>query len=64
MTTLTLYTPSGVLANAVALKRAVRRLAALGFVVSEDAGARLKYQRFAGEDNTRLAALHRGAATG
>jgi muramoyltetrapeptide carboxypeptidase len=62
MTTLTLYTPSGVLANAVALKRAVRRLAALGFVVSEDAGARLKYQRFAGEDNTRLAALHRVAS--
>ena len=62
MTTLTLYTPSGVLANAVALKRAARRLAALGYTVSEDAAARLKHQRFAGDDETRLAALHRVAA--
>jgi len=62
MTTLTLYTPSGVLANAVALKRAARRLSALGYTVSEDASARLKHQRFAGDDETRLAALHRVAA--
>jgi muramoyltetrapeptide carboxypeptidase len=62
MTELTLFTPSGVLANAVALKRAARRLAALGFVVHEDEGARLKQQRFAGDDETRLAALHRVAA--
>ena len=59
MTTLTLFTPAGVLANAVALKRAARRLTALGFEVSEDAAARLKHQRFAGDDATRLAALHR-----
>jgi muramoyltetrapeptide carboxypeptidase len=62
MTTLTLYTPSGVLANSVALKRAARRLTTLGFTVDEDAGARLKYQRFAGEDEARLAALHRVAS--
>jgi muramoyltetrapeptide carboxypeptidase len=61
MTTLTLYTPSGVLANSVALKRAARRLSALGFTVSEDPAARLKHQRFAGDDETRLAALHRVA---
>ena len=61
MTTLTLYTPSGVLANSVALKRAVRRLTTLGFTVSEDAAARLKHQRFAGDDDTRLAAIHRVA---
>ena len=61
MTTLTLYTPSGVLANSVALKRAARRLANLGFTVSEDAAARLKHQRFAGDDDTRLAAIHRVA---
>ena len=59
MTTLTLFTPAGVLANAVALKRAARRLTALGFEVSEDAAARLKHQRFAGDDAARLAALHR-----
>jgi len=61
MTTLTLYTPSGVLANSVALKRAARRLANLGFTVSEDAAARLKHQRFAGDDDMRLAAIHRVA---
>jgi muramoyltetrapeptide carboxypeptidase len=62
MTTLTLYTPSGVLANAVALKRATRRLTALGFDVHEDEAARLKHQRFAGDDVSRLAALHRVAS--
>ena len=61
MTTLTLFTPAGVLANAVALKRAARRLTALGFEVSEDPAARLKHQRFAGDDAARLAALHRVA---
>ena len=62
MTTLTLYTPSGVLANATALKCAGKRLASLGFDVTEDAAARLKHQRFAGEDDARLAAIHRVAA--
>jgi muramoyltetrapeptide carboxypeptidase len=62
MTTLTLFTPSGVLANAVALRRAARRLKAMGFEVTEDAAARLKKQRFAGDDDARLAALHRVAA--
>jgi muramoyltetrapeptide carboxypeptidase len=62
MTELTLFTPSGVLANAVALKRAVRRLTALGYAVREDEAARLKLQRFAGDDDTRLAALHRVAS--
>jgi muramoyltetrapeptide carboxypeptidase len=61
MTTLTLFTPSGVLANGQALRRAARRLAALGFEVSVDEAALLKHQRFAGDDDARLAALHRVA---
>jgi muramoyltetrapeptide carboxypeptidase len=61
MTTLTLYSPAGVLANSVALKRAARRLAALGYTVSIDPAAPLKHQRFAGDDEARLAALHRVA---
>ena len=61
MTTLTLFTPAGVLANAAALKRAARRLTALGFEVHEDAAARFKHQRFAGDDAARLTALHRVA---
>ena len=59
MTTLTLFTPSGVLANSAAIKRAARRLAALGFEVQIDATALLKHQRFAGDDDARLSALHR-----
>ena len=59
MTTLTLFTPSGALAKAEPLKRAAKRLAQLGFEVSVDADALARHQRFAGDDATRLAALHR-----
>lgn len=62
MTTLTLYTPAGVLAQAQPLKRAAKRLSKLGFEVQIDADALAKQQRFAGDDETRLAALHRVAA--
>ena len=61
MSSLTLFTPSGVLAKAENLKRAAKRLAQLGFEVSTDADALAKHQRFAGDDATRLAALHRVA---
>lgn len=61
MTVLTLYTPAGVLAHAMPLRRAARRLAALGFEVRTDEAALAKHQRFAGDDDTRLAALHRVA---
>lgn len=61
MTSLTLFTPAGVLAQAQPLKRAAKRLAKLGFEVEIDADALSKHQRFAGDDATRLAALHRVA---
>ncbi|MEO7057305.1 MAG: LD-carboxypeptidase, partial [Caldimonas sp.] len=38
------------------------RLGKLGFAVEVDEAARLKQQRFAGDDETRLAAIHRTAA--
>jgi muramoyltetrapeptide carboxypeptidase len=59
MTSLTLFTPAGALANGQNLKRAARRLAQLGFDVTVDADALARHQRFAGDDATRLAALHR-----
>ena len=59
MTSLTLFTPSGVLAKAQPLQRAAKRLTQLGFEVTVDADALSKHQRFAGDDATRLAALHR-----
>jgi muramoyltetrapeptide carboxypeptidase len=58
---LILYTPAGVLPQAQPLRRAAKRLGALGFDVSIDEAALAKHQRFAGDDATRLAALHRVA---
>ena len=60
MTSLILYSPSGVVA-AAPLRRAARRLTALGYAVEIDASALARHQRFAGDDDTRLAALHRVA---
>ena len=61
MTLLTLFTPAGVLASAAPLRLAAKRLKAFGFDVLIDASALAKRQRFAGDDDTRLAALHRVA---
>lgn len=61
MTLLTVYAPSGVELRAPALKLARQRLGALGFDVTLDASVRARYQRFAGDDETRLATLHRVA---
>ena len=59
--TLTIYSPSGVVAKAAAIKLAAKRLGALGFDVQIDVSAAAKFQRFAGDDEVRLAALHRVA---
>ena len=61
MTSLTLYSPAGVLAKATPLKLAAKRLTALGFDVHIDVAALARHQRFAGDDDARLAALHRVA---
>lgn len=59
MTLLTLFSPAGVLVKAAPLTLAAKRLKALGFEVQIDPSARARHQRFAGDDETRLAALHR-----
>jgi len=61
MTLLALYSPSGVVTRVAPLRRASRRLGALGFEVEIDSAALAKHQRFAGDDATRLAAIHRVA---
>lgn len=61
MTSLTLFTPSGIVASAAPLRLAAKRLGKLGFTVQIDAAALAKHQRFGGDDETRLAALHRVA---
>lgn len=62
MSALVVFSPSGVVARAPALRLAARRLGALGFDVALDASALARHQRFAGDDATRLAAVHRVAA--
>jgi muramoyltetrapeptide carboxypeptidase len=60
---LRLFSPSGVVAQAAALRRAERRLSGLGFDVHSDEAALARHERFAGDDATRLAAIHRTAAS-
>jgi len=62
LSSLTIFSPSGVVARVAPLRLAAKRLGALGFDVSIDAAALARYQRFAGDDALRLAALHRVAA--
>jgi muramoyltetrapeptide carboxypeptidase len=59
--TLIIHSPAGIVPVAAPVKRALKRLKALGFNALIDEGALLKHQRFAGEDEARLAALHRVA---
>ena len=59
MTQLTLFTPAGVLLNGQGVRLAAQRLTGFGYEVRIDAGALLKHQRFGGDDETRLVALHR-----
>jgi muramoyltetrapeptide carboxypeptidase len=58
---LTIYSPAGVIVRPPALRLACRRLKALGFEARLDADALARHQRFAGDDDTRLAAIHRVA---
>ena len=60
-TSLTICSPSGVIARGAALRLAARRLCALGFEARLDEAALARAQRFAGSDEVRLAALHRVA---
>ena len=55
MSLLTLFTPAGVLARAAPLRLAAKRLSAHGFDVHVDESALARHQRFAGDDDTRLA---------
>ena len=61
MTTLHLFSPSGVVPHAAQVRLAAKRLQALGFETHIDEAALKRHQRFAGDDDTRLAAVHRVA---
>ncbi|MES2913114.1 MAG: LD-carboxypeptidase [Pseudomonadota bacterium] len=59
-----IYSPSSAVRDKAAFKRGVKRLQALGHEVEVDEAALAKYQRFAGDDATRLAAIDRAVASG
>jgi muramoyltetrapeptide carboxypeptidase len=52
-----IYSPSGAVRDKAAFKRGVKRLQTLGHEVEVDADTLSSYQRFAGNDGTRLAAI-------
>lgn len=58
------YSPSSAVRDKASFKRGIRRLQALGHEVEVDEAALASHQRFAGDDETRLAAIHRAAASG
>ncbi len=58
-----IFSPSGAVRDKAAFKRGVARLQALGHDVEVDADALASHQRFAGDDETRIAAIHRAAAS-
>ncbi len=58
-----IYSPSGAVRDKAAFKRGVRRLQMLGHEVEVDPDALASHTRFAGDDATRLAAIHRAAAS-
>jgi muramoyltetrapeptide carboxypeptidase len=59
-----IYSPSGAVRDKAAFKRGVKRLTILGYDVEVDIDALSSFQRFAGDDGVRLAAIHRAAASG
>lgn len=59
-----IYSPSGAVRDKAAFRRGVARLKTLGHDVEVDEAALASHMRFAGDDATRLAAIHRAAASG
>jgi muramoyltetrapeptide carboxypeptidase len=59
-----IYSPSGAVRDKAGFRRGVRRLTALGHTVQVDPDALRSHQRFAGDDDTRVAAIARAAASG
>jgi muramoyltetrapeptide carboxypeptidase len=59
-----IFSPSGAVRDKAAFRRGLKHLRAMGHEVEVDADALTSYQRFAGDDATRLAAVGRAAASG
>ena len=59
-----IFSPSGAVRDKAAFRRGIARLRSLGHDVEIDEAALASHLRFAGDDETRLAAIHRAAASG
>ncbi|HET6829330.1 MAG TPA: LD-carboxypeptidase [Ramlibacter sp.] len=59
-----IFSPSSAVRNKQAMRRGIARLKALGYEVEVDTAALATHMRFAGDDETRLAAVRRAAASG
>jgi muramoyltetrapeptide carboxypeptidase len=59
-----IYSPSSAVRNQSVIRRGAARLEALGYDVELDEAVFAKHMRFAGDDETRLAAIHRAADSG
>ncbi|MEJ7930119.1 LD-carboxypeptidase [Ramlibacter sp. AN1015] len=59
-----IYSPSSAVRDRKAARRGIARLKALGHEVEIDEDAFATHMRFAGDDATRLAAIHRACASG
>jgi muramoyltetrapeptide carboxypeptidase len=59
-----IYSPSGAVRDKAAFRRGVKRLQSHGHEVEIDPDALSSHQRFAGDDDSRLAAIERAAASG
>ncbi|MCY7319493.1 MAG: LD-carboxypeptidase [Ramlibacter sp.] len=59
-----IFSPSSAVRDKAVIRRGVKRLKALGHEVELDEAVFASHMRFAGDDETRLAAIHRAAASG
>lgn len=59
-----IYSPSSAIRDKAAFKRGLKRLTTLGYEVEVDEASLATHQRFAGDDETRLAAIQRAASSG
>lgn len=59
-----IYSPSSAVRDKSVIRRGAQRLQALGYQVELDEAVFARHMRFAGDDETRLAAIHRAAASG
>ena len=59
-----IFSPSSAVGNKAAVRRGIARLKAMGHEVELDPDVFTRHMRFAGDDETRLAAIERAAASG